>query len=285
MKRAPPGGMKEVFFPMHTDTVKRSLLALALMINGLFVSGVQADQPVAPQTSPFPLNQPVSFSYTDTQGNGTITLVDVGANPVTGGRELQVSILKSGFRYNGSGFVYNLFTPPPTLNYLIAFTVIAPGGTPLMYEGKLGTQGTFLGQGTYFPLGNPFQMGSWSLAPLPQVTLSRTYLSFGSTRLGGTVGPLCFTITNPGSQPVVINNVSITNCSSSIDPTYIDCARVAGFQIVSGGNPVVLGPGEARDVCMVFTPGEAATFSAFVLINTSASTTPAQVELHGTGER
>src|SRR5207247_1591820 len=117
------------------------------------------------------------------------------------------------------------------------------------------------------------------------VTLSRSYISFADLCLGRTAGPLCFTITNNSTAALVINNISITNCSSSVDPHFIDCATVAGFRIASGGAAGTLAAGASRDVCITFTPGEAATFSAFVLISTNASTTPAQVELHGTGDR
>ena len=102
----------------------------------------------------------------------------------------------------------------------------------------------------------------------PGVNLSRTYISFADLCLGGTAGPLCFTISNTGATSVAIQSIGVTNCSSSIDPQYIDCAKVAGFQIVSGGAPGTLAAGESRDVCLTFSPGEAATFSAFVMIST-----------------
>ena len=131
---------------------------------------------------------------------------------------------------------------------------------------------------------DPTKIAGWSLMATP-LSLSRTYISFMASRLGQTSGPLCFTITNTSNGLLFIYNISIMNCSSSVDPQYIDCARVAGFQIVSGGGLGTLATGASRDVCITFTPGEAATFSAFVLISTNASTTPAQVELHGTGDR
>src|SRR5437763_628278 len=96
----------------------------------------------------------------------------------------------------------------------------------------------------------------------PQATLSRTYMSFADLCLGKTAGPLCFTITNSGSGNLVISSIGIINCSSSIDPTYIDCTTVAGFQISSGGGAGTLTPGQSRTVCVTFTPHEAATFDA-----------------------
>src|SRR5947199_307497 len=118
----------------------------------------------------------------------------------------------------------------------------------------------------------------------PQVTLSRTYMSFADLCLGGTAGPLCFTITNSGGSDLRISSIGIINCSSSIDPMYIDCTTVAGFQISSGGGPGTLAAGQTRTVCLTFTPHEAATFSAFVAINTNASPSVVKVELHGSGD-
>jgi hypothetical protein len=119
----------------------------------------------------------------------------------------------------------------------------------------------------------------------PKVSLSRNYISFADICTGKTVGPLCFTITNTGTGPLIINSIKVINCSSSVDPHYIDCATVAGFQIVSGGDPGTLAPNQSRDVCMTFTPEEAATFDGRVSISTNASSSPDIVQLHGTGDR
>ena len=114
--------------------------------------------------------------------------------------------------------------------------------------------------------------------------LNCSYISFAEACLGQTAGPLCFTITNTCNRPLVINSIKITHCSSSVDPVSIDCTKVAGFQISSGGAPGSLAPGQVRTVCITFSPAELATFSAFVVIDTNASASPAMVELHGTGD-
>src|SRR5262249_60144030 len=118
----------------------------------------------------------------------------------------------------------------------------------------------------------------------PQLSLSRNYISFADLCVGKTAGPLCFTITNTGSAPLIINSISVQNCSSSVDPMYIDCATVAGFKIVSGGGAGSLAPGESRDVYLPFTPGDAATFAGKMSTSSNASSTPATVQLHGTGQ-
>ena len=118
----------------------------------------------------------------------------------------------------------------------------------------------------------------------PQVSLSRGAMSFADLCIGGTAGPLCFTITNTGGGPLVINSIRITHCSSSIDPTYIDCTKVAGFQISSGGAPGSLAPGQVRTVCITFSPQQPATFDSHVVITTNAAGPPIDVPLHGTGD-
>jgi hypothetical protein len=119
----------------------------------------------------------------------------------------------------------------------------------------------------------------------PQASSSSSYLSFGDLKVGGTNGPLCFTITNTGSGPLNISNISFIHCSDSVDPTYVDCAGVAGFAIVSGGGPGTVAPGGSRTVCVTFSPHEAATFDATVSISSNAAGSPSFVQLHGTGDK
>jgi hypothetical protein len=262
--------------------------ALCLALSALVVSGVRAQQPTVvqpatPQPPLLPLNQPVAYGYTDAQGSGTLTLTDIGADPATGGRLLRVSIAKGTVQANGSGLSYLLADQPPAPNNLITFSVVAPNGTPLFYQVKVSSGGQFQGQGSFHTVADPTQLASWTISPL-QLALSRNYISFSSARLGTTAGPICFTITNPTSQPVFLTSITVQNCSSSVDPTYINCATTAGFRISSGDTPGYLLPGQSRDVCVTFSPGELATFDAHVLVSTNLSNTPTDVQLHGTGD-
>jgi hypothetical protein len=126
--------------------------------------------------------------------------------------------------------------------------------------------------------------GTGDLCNTGLLSTSRGFMSFADLKVGKTAGPLCFTITNTGNGPLNISSVSIINCSSSTHPVYIDCATVAGFKIISGGDPGTLQPGQSRDVCITFTPTEAATFDATVSIVSNAPTSPSVVLLHGTGD-
>jgi hypothetical protein len=269
---------------------RRYALALSLALGALVVPSVFAQQPTivqpaTPQPPFLPLNQPSVFGYADAQGTGTLTLTDIGPDPATGGREFKVSILKNGVKADGSGLTYLLNEPTPASNNLFTFTVVAPNGVPLFYQVKMGGTAQFQGQGTFHTVADPTQIAVWSLFPLPQLALSRTQISFPSQHLGQTSPPLCFTISNPSAQPVFISSVTVQNCSSDIDPQYIDCTTVAGFRIIAGDTPGFLAPGQSRDVCITVTPTEIATFDGHVMINTNVSTTPLQVDLHAGGQQ
>jgi hypothetical protein len=262
--------------------------ALLIGLTALAAPGVRAQQPAAQPTvtaqpALFPLNQPMVFGYADAQGTGSLTLTDVGADPATGGRELLVSITKNGVRADGSGLSYLLTDLPPALNNLITFSVVVPNGPAYFYQGKMGGTAQFQGQGTFHTVADPTQIAGWSLFALPALTVDRTQINFPAQHLGQTSPPLCFTLTNPGPQPVFITNVSIQNCSSDIDPQFIDCTHVAGFQIVSGGTPVILAPGQSQSVCITITPTEISTVDAHVMISTNVSPIPVQVNLHAGG--
>jgi hypothetical protein len=202
-------------------------LLLSLAISALVIPGVSAQQPTVvqpatPQPPLIPLNQPTVFGYSDAHGTGTLTLTDIGPDPATGGREFRASIVKNGVKADGSGLSYLLAEPTPGSNNLLTFSVVAPNGTALFYQVKMGGTAQFQGQGTFHTVADPTQIATWNIFPLPQLTLSRNYISFSSARLGTTAGPICFTITNPSTQPVFITSVIVQNCSSSVDPTYID---------------------------------------------------------------
>ena len=268
----------------HLGPVPALILAMSTFVVCSAHAQLPAAQPATTaQPSPFPLNQPVVFGYADAQGTGSITLTDIGPDPATTGRELRVSIMKNGIQADGSGLTYLLADPPPALNNLITFSVAVPNGPAYFYQGKMGGSTQFQGQGTFHTVADPTQIAGWSLFALPPLTVSRNQISFPAQHLGQTSPPLCFTITNPGPQPVFITNISIQNCSSDIDPQFIDCTRIAGFQIVAGNIPGFLASGQSRDVCITITPTEIATVDAHVMISTNVSTTPVQVDLHAGG--
>jgi hypothetical protein len=137
----------------------------------------QSSFPATPATPPrpdiptsatvLPLNQPSTFRYSDPQGMGSITLTDLGPDPVTTFDLLQVSIAQNGVTFRGSGIATPIPGAPQPFNNLVSFTVTTPNGTAFFFEGKMGLGVEFQGQGTFHPVGNPTQRANWSLLFLP----------------------------------------------------------------------------------------------------------------------
>src|SRR5438067_13685248 len=95
-------------------------------------------------TPPLPLNQSVTFRYTDADGMGTITLTDLGPDSATGGDQLLVNILQKGVRYSGSGISLKISDNRPD-TYLVTFDLLSPGGTSYFFQGKMGLGVEFQG--------------------------------------------------------------------------------------------------------------------------------------------
>src|SRR5215472_4120097 len=124
--------------------MKRSLsLAAALigMMSLLATSRVQAQSPVPNIPAPgpstvFPVNQPVTYRYTDAQGAGSITFTDLGLDQTTAFDVLRVNISQNGVSYNGSGITTVIPGAPRPLTDLVTFTIVSPAGLAYFYQGK-----------------------------------------------------------------------------------------------------------------------------------------------------
>jgi hypothetical protein len=155
-------------------------------------------QPGIPTPSPspvLPINQPVTFRYSDAQGFGSITFTDLGPDPMTNFDLLRVNITQNGLSYNGSGIATPIPGAPRPLTNLVSFTLIGPDGTSYFFEGKMGLGVEFQGTGTYFPVNNPTQTASWGLlfapgVPGPTPGPTPTSLSLGLDRGCGSFYPL-----------------------------------------------------------------------------------------------
>lgn len=161
--------------------MKQSVLLMtligALSLFGAPRARAQSSFPATPVAQPgpniptgttvLPLNQPSTFRYSDPQGMGSITLTDLGPDPVTTFDLLQVSIAQNGVSFRGSGIATPIPGAPQPFNNLVSFTVIAPNGTPFFFEGKRGLGVEFQGQGTFHPVGSPTLRANWSLLFLP----------------------------------------------------------------------------------------------------------------------
>jgi hypothetical protein len=106
-------------------------------------------------------NTPLVFTYRDADGTGRLTMLDVGPDAATGGRQIKVSIEQNGNRFDGSGISYQLEQNMP-FTTLVAFTVTG-GGASYFFSGKTISGITLSGQGTYHRVGFPENSNQWSI--------------------------------------------------------------------------------------------------------------------------
>lgn len=207
---------------------KHSLLWAAALLAalGLLASPSARAQTTLPSITPqpsaspvFPINQPQTFQYTDAQGTGTITFVDLGVDPNTGFDILRVSIAQNGLSYTGSGIATPIPGAARPFTNLVSFSVISSTGIAYFFEGKMGLGVEFQGQGTYFPVNNPTSTGSWGLlfvAGNPPPTGSA--LSLSLDRGCGSTYPLGASQTITYSSSV---NDTLTLLNQRSDGTFV----------------------------------------------------------------
>src|SRR5512144_784951 len=102
----------------------RMTLAIAVVMAALVAPAARAQTP------------PTVFRYHDADGEGVLSLFDLGPDAATGGHQIKVNLTQNGVTYLGSGITLQLDTqlPVPTL---ISFALVAPDGTSYQFQGKL----------------------------------------------------------------------------------------------------------------------------------------------------
>jgi len=106
----------------------------------------------------------------------------------------------------------------------------------------------------------------------PQMTLAPLTLAFGSVVVGVTSGGKTVTVTNSGSVPLVIGDLSITGTAPTDFKTSSDACSQAK-----------LDPAQTCLTQLKFSPTRVGARSATLLVPTNASTQPASVSLSGIG--
>jgi hypothetical protein len=106
-------------------------------------------------------NQPLVVAYRDGDGSGRMSILDVGADAATGGRQIKVQLQQNGVTYSGSGLSYQLEQQMP-FKTLITFTLVSPGGRSYFFQGTTISGITFSGQGNYHRVGFPEQKFNWN---------------------------------------------------------------------------------------------------------------------------
>src|ERR671930_1781747 len=141
---------------------RRRFWCLPPLLVALFtVLAASAALAQAPSTPPAP--PPTVFTYHDSDGQGRLTLTDVGPDEATGGRQIKIGLTQNGLSYYGSGFTLPLETTPP-YKTLISFTLVsARTGNSFHFAGTTISGITLSGSGTYHRAGVPERKANWSI--------------------------------------------------------------------------------------------------------------------------
>jgi len=128
----------------------RTVIAMAVVMAALAAPAARAQ------------TQPTVFRYHDADGDGVLSMLDLGPDAATGGHQIKVSLTQNGVTYLGSGITLQLDTqlPVPTL---ISFALVDPRGTSYQFQGKMISGITLSGQGTYNLVLAPERKENWSI--------------------------------------------------------------------------------------------------------------------------
>ncbi len=111
---------------------------------------------------------------------------------------------------------------------------------------------------------------TYSVQGAGQVSLSPPGLAFGSQNDGSPSSAQTLTLSNPGSAPVSINNVTITGAN----PSDFTQTNTCGTSVAVGGNCTI---------SVTFTPSVVGAESASLSVTDGASDSPQTAALSGTG--
>ena len=113
-------------------------------------------------------------------------------------------------------------------------------------------------------------LGGSGTAPIPEITLSPTGLSFGSQLVSTTSASRSITVSNTGSAPLSISGMTLTGADANQFAQTNTCTTVAA--------------GGSCTISVIFKPTSAGAKSASLSISNSASASAVSVNLLGTGE-
>jgi hypothetical protein len=153
-----------------------------------------------------PADPPMVFTYRDTDGQGTLSLQDLGPDEATGGRQVKVLLQQQGVSFLGSGITLQLESGSP-FTTLITFSLASPWGVSYYFQGKIISGITVSGQGTYHRTGYPESKDSWNIVlggPQPQSSGIR------GVAMAGPIYPV--------EQPGVPNTRPLPNALITVQP-------------------------------------------------------------------
>jgi hypothetical protein len=138
----------------QTPTLALALAAATLLARGAYAQGT-GTRPTTAKT----------YNYLDAQGSGQLTIDDVGAAPIPGGRHVRVVLLQNDRRFVGSGTSHPV--AQNSADTLHTFSLIGPKGTVYVFHALLRSSGAMVtAQGTYHRLGFPEQIAAWRILGL-----------------------------------------------------------------------------------------------------------------------
>ena len=180
----------------------------------------------------------------------TVTLTSTGTEPVTVNG---AGISGTGYAVSGSTFPVSL-NPGSSLTLQVAFDPKAAGASA----------GTL----TISSNANPATVslsGTGVAAPVPQLTVSATSLSFGNVTVNSTATE-AITLQSTGTAPVTVNGAGISG---------------TGYAVSGSRFPVSLNPGSSLTLQVTFDPKTAGASAGSLTIGSDAN--PTTVSLSGTG--
>jgi hypothetical protein len=200
-----------------------------------------------------------SLSFGNVTVNSTateaITLNSTGTGPVT----------VNGAGISGTGYAVSGSTFPVSLNPGTSLTL------QVTFDPKnaAASAGTLTISSSANPATIPVSLsGTGVAAPVPQLTLSATSLSFGNVTVNSTA-TMAITLNSTGTAPVTLSGVSVGG---------------SGFSTAAIALPLKLNPGQTLNLQITFTPtASGAATGSLVITSDSSSNATATVSLAGTG--
>jgi hypothetical protein len=185
----------------------------------------------------------------------TLTLTSSGTAAVTVN---SVSEAGAGFSLSGSSFPVTL-NPGQSVGVVVTFDPTAASS----YSGTITVTSDSASSGT----ATVNLSGTGVAAPVPQLTVSATSLTFGNVTVNSTATQ-GVTLTSTGTVAVTVSAVSEAG---------------AGFSLSGPSFPATLNPGQSVTVQVTFDPTAATSYIGNLTITSNSTTGTAMVTLSGTG--
>lgn len=188
----------------------------------------------------------------NTSSTQSLTLRSTGTAPVVIN---STALTGSGFKVTG-GALPATVNPGQSLTLQVSFTPTATGAT----TGQLTINSNSSPGAATVALS-----GTGAAAPVPQLTMSGSSLSFGSVAVNSSTTQV-LTLLSTGTAPVTLTSAAITG---------------AGFALATNPLPATLSPGQSLALQIRFSPTAAGAVAGRLAINSASGT--ATVALSGTG--